>query len=96
MLNRVENTKFSRATTVVYTQDYTITLLMVGISQMSRFNGLCLPIYIQSQHNTCLDNIALLSIEHTLINIQLSGSRSLLQLFAIQSTGFIEKVNNKH
>ena len=43
MLNRVERTKYARAT-VVYTQEYPITLLIVGLGQMSRLNARCLPI----------------------------------------------------
>jgi len=35
-LNRVESTELTRAITVVYTQDYPITLSMDGIDQMSR------------------------------------------------------------
>ena len=44
MLNRVESTEYSRASTAVYTHEYPITLPMVGIGQMSRFNDSCLPI----------------------------------------------------
>jgi len=40
VLNRVESTEYSQATTVVYTQEYPLTLLMVGIGQMSRLNCL--------------------------------------------------------
>jgi len=38
VLNRVESTEFSRPTTGVYTQEYPITVSMVGIGQMSRLN----------------------------------------------------------
>ena len=44
MLTHVESTEYSRATTVVYTQEYPITLAMVGIGQMSRPNARCLHI----------------------------------------------------
>jgi len=43
-LNRVKRTEYSQATTVVYTQEYAITLLMVGTGLMSRLNARCLPI----------------------------------------------------
>jgi len=43
VLNRVESTEYSRATTVVYTHEYPITLPMVGTGQMSRLNARCLP-----------------------------------------------------
>ena len=48
MLNRVESTEYSWATTVV-THEYPITLPMDGIGQMSRLNARCLPI---KQENT--------------------------------------------
>ena len=46
MLNRVERPEYSQATTttVVYTQEYLITLTMVGTGQMSRLNARWLPI----------------------------------------------------
>ena len=44
VLNRVHTTAFSRETTIVYKQEYPISLLMVGIGQMSRLNACCLPI----------------------------------------------------
>jgi len=44
VLNRVESTEFSQETTDVYTQEYPITLPMVGTGQMSRLNARCLPI----------------------------------------------------
>ena len=44
MLNRVESTEYSRATTIVHTQENPITLLLVGIGQCSRRNARCLPI----------------------------------------------------
>jgi len=40
LLNRVESTGFF---TVVYTQEYPITLPMVGIGQMSMLSIRCLP-----------------------------------------------------
>ena len=43
MLNRFENTEYPRATIVVYTQEYPITLAMVGTGQRSRLNARCLP-----------------------------------------------------
>ena len=46
MLNGVESITCSRATTLVYTHEYPITLAKVGISQMSRLNARCLPILI--------------------------------------------------
>ena len=49
MLNRVESTDYSRATTVVHTHEYPITLHMVGIGQMSRPNARCLPIVLLSK-----------------------------------------------
>jgi len=49
MLNRVESTDYSRATTVVHTHAYPITLHMVGIGQMSRSNARCLPIVLLSK-----------------------------------------------
>jgi len=39
VLNQVENTVYSRATRVVYTQEYPLTLPLVGIGQMSRLNA---------------------------------------------------------
>ena len=42
--NRVESTAYSRATTVVHTHEYPITLPMVGTGQMSKLNVRCLPI----------------------------------------------------
>ena len=45
MLNRVESTELTRAITVVYTQDYPITLSMDGIDQMSR-----LAVYLFQYH----------------------------------------------
>jgi len=44
VLKRVERTEYSRETTVVYTQEYPITLSMVRICQMSRVNDRSLPI----------------------------------------------------
>ena len=44
MLNRVVSPEIPRATTVVHTQEYPITLLMVGSGQLSRLNAGCLPI----------------------------------------------------
>jgi len=44
VLNRVERPEYSQATTVVYTQEYPITLTMVGTGQMSRLNARWLPI----------------------------------------------------
>ena len=44
MLNRVQGTDISRASTGVYIQEYPITLHMVGIGQRSRLNARCLPI----------------------------------------------------
>jgi len=44
VFNRVENTEYSRAMTVVYTHEYPITLPMGGTGQMSRLNAHCLPI----------------------------------------------------
>ena len=43
-LNRIESTELSRATTVVYTQEYPIILPVVGIGQMSRLNARGLPL----------------------------------------------------
>jgi len=45
VLNRVESTDYSRATTVVYTQEYPTLLPKVEIGQMSRLIARCLPIY---------------------------------------------------
>jgi len=45
VLNRVESTELTRAITVVYTQDYPITLSMDGIDQMSR-----LAVYLFQYH----------------------------------------------
>jgi len=39
-----ESTEYSQETTLVYTQEYPITLPMVGIGQRSRLNARCLPI----------------------------------------------------
>ena len=44
MLTCIERIEYSKATTVVYTQQYPLTLPMVGIGQMSRHNAPCLPI----------------------------------------------------
>ena len=44
MLNQIDSTEYSRATTIVYIQEYPITLSMVGIGRMSRLNARCLPI----------------------------------------------------
>jgi len=49
VLKRVESTKFSRATTVVYTQEYPITLPEIGTGQMSMLNARCLHIQILRQ-----------------------------------------------
>jgi len=46
VLNRVESTEYSRATTVVYTQEYPATQSMNGTGQMSRHNAGCLPMII--------------------------------------------------
>jgi len=43
VLNRVKRTEISRASTVVYTHVYPITLPMVGTGQMSRLYARCLP-----------------------------------------------------
>jgi len=40
----VKSTEYSQATTVVYTQEYPITVSMVGIGQISRLIARCLPI----------------------------------------------------
>jgi len=57
-LNRVENTEYSQATTctVVYTQEYPITLHMVGIGQMSSLNAHCLPIVGYVEVKSCLSS----------------------------------------
>ena len=44
MLNRVDSTDYPRATTVVFKQEYPITLLMDGTGQISMLNAHCLPI----------------------------------------------------
>ena len=44
VLNRVERTGYSRATTIVYTHEYPLTLAKVETGQMSRLNARCLPI----------------------------------------------------
>ena len=44
MLKPIESTDYSRATTVVYTQEYPTTRSMFGISQMSRLTARGLPI----------------------------------------------------
>jgi len=54
VLNRVESTEYSRATTVVYTHEYPITLAKVGISQTSRLNARCLPIQCTSLPARCV------------------------------------------
>jgi len=46
MLNRVESTEYSRQTTLVYIQEYPITLPLDGVSQMSRLNARCSPMTI--------------------------------------------------
>jgi len=46
VLNHIESTEISRASTVVYTHVYPITLPMDGTGQMSRLNAHCLPITI--------------------------------------------------
>ena len=43
MLNPVESTEYSRQTTLVYIQEYPITLPLDGVSQMSRLNARCSP-----------------------------------------------------
>jgi len=45
VLNRIESTKFSQANTVVYTQEYPVTLTMDGIGKISRLNASCLLYY---------------------------------------------------
>ena len=44
MLNRVESTEYSRATTVVYTHAYPIPLPLVGIDKLARLNARCFSI----------------------------------------------------
>jgi len=44
VLNRVERTEYSQATTIVYTHEYPITLPMVGKGQVSRLCARCLYI----------------------------------------------------
>jgi len=44
VLNRVESTEYSQVNTVVYTQEFPITVPMVGIGRMSRLNARCLPL----------------------------------------------------
>ena len=44
MFNLAKSTEYSRATTIVYTQEYPITLPMFGTGQMSRHNARCLPL----------------------------------------------------
>ena len=46
MLNRVESTDYSRASTCVHIHEYPLTLAKVGIGQMSRLNALCLAILV--------------------------------------------------
>ena len=73
MLNRVESTEYSQVTTLVHTQEYPITLPVVGIGQLTRLNARCLSIpmhtiifsvhYVQVSINTlfffnsCLQSI---------------------------------------
>ena len=53
MLNPVKSTEYSRETSLVYTQEYPITLSMFGIGQMPRLNARCLPIVnVESNKNT--------------------------------------------
>ena len=44
MLNHFESTEYLQATIDVYTQEYPITLPVVGIGQMSWLNAHCSPI----------------------------------------------------
>jgi len=53
VLNRVENTEYPRANTVVYTQEFPITVPMVGIGRMSRLNARCLPIVLVKSRSDC-------------------------------------------
>jgi len=46
VLNQVESTDYSQATSVVYTQEYPITLPMAGIGQICMLNASCLPMYM--------------------------------------------------
>jgi len=44
VLKRVESTEYSRPNTVVFKQEYPITLTLDGLGQISRLNARCLPI----------------------------------------------------
>ena len=72
MLNRVESIEFSRATTIVYTQQYPLTLPMVGMGQMSRLNARCLPITMFS----CVGTVQLFT-EEKMPHVALSLSTCL-------------------
>ena len=48
MLNQVESTEYSQATTVVYTHEYPITLPMDGTGQLSRLNARCLTLLVHT------------------------------------------------
>jgi len=58
VLNRGESTEFSRAITVIQTQEYPITLPVIGTGQMLRINARCLPIKLLNYKLgvTCVTN----------------------------------------
>ena len=46
MLNRVESTEYSQATTLVHTQEYPITLPVVEVGQLTRLNTRYLTLHV--------------------------------------------------
>jgi len=46
VLTRIESTDYPRVTTIVFKQEYPITLTVGGLGQMSRRDVRCLPIMI--------------------------------------------------
>mgnify|MGYP000007603483 CR=1 FL=1 len=88
MLNRVKSTEYSRETTVVYTYEYSVTLPMVGISQMPRLIARCLPITRKFSLHLRLHNFQYNSFEFKLSHCQLS-----LQNHVIPVSSYINLLN---
>ena len=88
MLTHVESTEYSRATTVVYTQEYPITLAMVGIGQMSRLNAR----YLHIKFHLSTMFVRPPTVDHTRIS---KGTNTYITLLINIHIYFREKSSHK-
>ena len=66
MLKRVESTVYSRPNTVVFKQEYPITLTLDGLGQIARLNARCLPIACKYNDRELNFRIAVSCLSHEL------------------------------